>query len=79
LDIGRRQGAELKGARYGAVPTAGTAPSRYLSGPKEVAMTAAEPSAPAGAQSITEHELAHYERANERLIRCPPGHSVTAA
>jgi hypothetical protein len=42
-------------------------------------MTTAEPSAPAGAQSITEYELAQCERANERLLRCPPGHSVAAA
>ena len=40
-------------------------------------MTAAEPSAPAGEMMITEHELAS-EGANERLIRCPSGHSVAA-
>jgi hypothetical protein len=33
--------------------------------PKEVAMTAAEPSAPAGEMTITEHELAQCERANQ--------------
>jgi hypothetical protein len=42
-------------------------------------MTAAEPSAPAGAQSITEQELAQCERANARLLRCRSGHSVAAA
>ena len=41
-------------------------------------MTTAEPSAPAGAQTMTEQELAHRERANERLLRCPSGHSVAA-
>jgi len=42
-------------------------------------MTTAEPSAPYGAQTITEHELAQCERANERLLRCRSGHSVAAA
>jgi hypothetical protein len=42
-------------------------------------MTTAESSVPAGAQTITEHELAQCERANERLLRCPPGQSVAAA
>jgi hypothetical protein len=42
-------------------------------------MTTAEPSAPAGAQSITEHRLAQCERAKERLLRCRSGHSVAAA
>jgi hypothetical protein len=41
-------------------------------------MTTAEPSAPAGAQTITEQELAQCERANERLLRCRSGHSVAA-
>ena len=46
-------------------PPAQTAPSSYPSRPKEVAMTTAESSVPAGAQTITEHELAQCELANQ--------------